>query len=703
MTNKEIQEKIYAGVLGKTIGVYMGRPVEGWDYQEIREKFNEILYYPHKSIGVPLIVADDDISGTFGFMRALEDYGYSKDISAKDIGETWLDYIIEDKTILWWGGLGRSTEHTAFLNLKNGISAPTSGSAERNGQSVAEQIGAQIFIEGFSMCFPDDPERATGLVRKAASVSHDGMALEAACHLAALDALAFSEKRMDVLLDEAFRFVKDERLKRLIFDVRNICADSSDWRTVREKLDTLYGYHLYPGSCHVAPNHAMVLAALLCGGDDFQKSVSIAASAGWDTDCNAGNVGALNGIRLGLQGIDAGADLRTEVADRLLVITSDGGEAVSDAVRETRKIVKAMCKLNGLQETASSDKRFSFEYPGSLQGFSRCPFSTAPDFIAFVDNEKNKLTIHCRGVGPGVSAEVSTPTFVEFSTAGTNYLSTASPSLYETQTVSAEVSLGADSPDQAQIQMYVVYADGEAEKKAYSPKWQIGRDVQTLTWTLPKLNGAAVLRMGFSVSSDTSFTGDVSVHYVDWSNAPEAFTQAGTLMKSIWDISPRRLQMWTSSAKGFSADMNHTFCISHPGRNGLATIGTHDWANYSVQATLIFSLHEAGGLAARCKGHRQYYAAVLRDGERAEIIAAKHGQRRCLAVCPYHYEKDTPYRVEFVCKGRNLVFKINDRVVLKVKDAENTYRDGGCGFLIDTGTMLADDFHVSSKEEWIKM
>ena len=174
-------------------------------------------------------------------------------------------------------------------------------------------------------------------------------------------------------------------------------------------------------------------------------------------------------------------------------------------------------------------------------------------------------------------------------------------------------------------------------------------------------------------------------------------------MKSIWDISPRRLQMWTSSAKGFSADMNHTFCISHPGRNGLATIGTHDWANYSVQATLIFSLHEAGGLAARCKGHRQYYAAVLRDGERAEIIAAKHGQRRCLAVCPYHYEKDTPYRVEFVCKGRNLVFKINDRVVLKVKDAENTYRDGGCGFLIDTGTMLADDFHVSSKEEWIKM
>jgi len=61
-----------------------------------------------------------DISGVL-FYRALEDNGYPTDISATDIGDTWLNYIVEDKTVLWWGGLGRSTEHTPFSALKDGI------------------------------------------------------------------------------------------------------------------------------------------------------------------------------------------------------------------------------------------------------------------------------------------------------------------------------------------------------------------------------------------------------------------------------------------------------------------------------------------------------------------------------------------------------------------------------------------------------
>ncbi len=32
-------EQTYAGVLGKLIGVYLGRAVEGWSYRNIREKF----------------------------------------------------------------------------------------------------------------------------------------------------------------------------------------------------------------------------------------------------------------------------------------------------------------------------------------------------------------------------------------------------------------------------------------------------------------------------------------------------------------------------------------------------------------------------------------------------------------------------------------------------------------------------------------
>jgi hypothetical protein len=73
------------------------------------------------------------------------------DLTPFQIGQTWLNYLIEEKTILWWGGMGNSTEHTAYLRLKNGIPAPHSGSIATNGKIVAEQIGSQIFIDGWAM------------------------------------------------------------------------------------------------------------------------------------------------------------------------------------------------------------------------------------------------------------------------------------------------------------------------------------------------------------------------------------------------------------------------------------------------------------------------------------------------------------------------------------------------------------------------
>ncbi|MCA9988938.1 MAG: ADP-ribosylglycohydrolase family protein, partial [Anaerolineales bacterium] len=120
----EYLERVYAGVLGKLIGVYLGRPFEGWSYERIMAELGEINYYVHERFGVPLIVTDDDISGTFTFLRALPDYHHSPDLTPAQIGQTWLNYLIEKRTILWWGGIGNSTEHTVYLRLKQGIPAP---------------------------------------------------------------------------------------------------------------------------------------------------------------------------------------------------------------------------------------------------------------------------------------------------------------------------------------------------------------------------------------------------------------------------------------------------------------------------------------------------------------------------------------------------------------------------------------------------
>ena len=328
--NQEIRERVYAGVLGKLIGVYLGRAVEGWSYRAIRERFGEIANFVHHEVGMPLIVPDDDLSGTFVFFRALEDHGYDPALSARQIGETWLNYIIEDKTILWWGGMSRSTEHTAWLRLRQGHAAPASGSIALNGRAMAEQIGAQIFADGWALANPGAPARAARLAREAARVSHDGIAVDCAEFLAVLEALAFEEADAGRLLEQGLGFVGNAMLRGLVSAVRDRCAAAGDWREVRDWIEREHGYHRYPGNCPMVTNHLSVLMALLLSGADFQRSLTIAASAGWDTDCNAGNVrlperraagagGAVGGggpARAGRRPVVRGQRRRRRVRDR---------------------------------------------------------------------------------------------------------------------------------------------------------------------------------------------------------------------------------------------------------------------------------------------------------------------------------------------------------------------------------------------------
>jgi ADP-ribosylglycohydrolase len=44
----DYEERVYAGVLGKIIGVYLGRPVESWTYERIMAELGEVWYYVHE-------------------------------------------------------------------------------------------------------------------------------------------------------------------------------------------------------------------------------------------------------------------------------------------------------------------------------------------------------------------------------------------------------------------------------------------------------------------------------------------------------------------------------------------------------------------------------------------------------------------------------------------------------------------------------
>jgi ADP-ribosylglycohydrolase len=303
---KNYEEQVYAGVLGKVIGVYMGRPFEGWTKARLEERFGRVDRYVHQDLNKPLVVPDDDISGTFTFIRALEDSGLYARTAEAFFGQTWMNYLVEGKTVLWWGGMGCSTEHTAYLRLKAGIPAPDSGSIAMNGRVVAEQIGAQIFIDAFGLVAPGKPKLAAELARRSAQVSHDGEAVHGALVVAAMVSAAFVQKDMRRLLDIGLSVIpKGCLIARVHRDVRAWARQDRDWRRTFDRIEKRYGYHKYGGGCHMIPNHAIMVLAWCYAPDDFLEAQTIINTSGWDTDCNAANVGSVMGVKEGLAGINA--------------------------------------------------------------------------------------------------------------------------------------------------------------------------------------------------------------------------------------------------------------------------------------------------------------------------------------------------------------------------------------------------------------
>ena len=685
---RDTQERIYAGVLGKMVGVYLGRPVEGWTYEAIQSRFGEIKQYIHEELNLPLVVTDDDLSGTFGFFRSVEDNGFSREVTAKAVGESWLNYIVEDKTILWWGGLGNSTEHTAYLNLKRGIPAPESGSTSRNGKVLSEQIGAQIFMDSFAMMCPGDPVRAARLVRESASVSHDGVALEAAAFLGALEAAAFAERDLDRLFDQNERFLQSSFLRTLVWDVRNICARTSDWRVVRAFLDERYGYAKFGGGCHIVPNHALTLASILLGGDSFSRALMIAVSAGWDTDCNAGNVGCFNGIRLGLDALTSEVDFRTPVRDRLFVVTADGGEAVSDAVCETRKIVLTAAKTVG-EAIDLPRERFAFEQRGSMQGFEACPIIPSNAEIKLENEDGSGLCVTVLG---NANTYFSTPTFFDPNASWQGYDAIGSPSLYEGQAICARFLCEKEAS--AHITPYVCFADVMGGiSKMFGETILLKRGETPLRWTIPSLGGQPVVRVGFALRPENAENGRVTLRTLDWSGAPERLSIGGSHMKNITDPAPFLARMFVSSAKNFGLSLVHTLSVSHPEENGVVTFGTRDFDDYAISALLTPHLHERCGLVIRARGHRQYYAALLSGGNTLTLLFRDATGDTVLAKTAVSYTQYEQLHMTLSAQGNRLTVKVGE-TVLSAEDAHMRYASGGAGFRVDSGTMMVDEIEL---------
>ncbi len=690
-------ERVYAGVLGKIIGVYLGRPFEGWTYERIMAELGEINYYVHDQLGAPLIVTDDDISGTFSFLRALEDYGPSADITPAQISQTWLNYIIEGRTILWWGGMGASTEHTAYLRLKSGVQAPTSGSMVLNGKVVAEQIGAQIFVDGWGMVAPGNPALAADLARRAASVSHDGEAVYGAQVIAAMEAQAFVEPDLNKLLDCGVSLIpRNSLIYKLISDIREWHAENPDWRRTRERIAERYGYDKYGGGCHVVPNHALVIAALLHGEDDFQRSLMIVNTCGWDTDCNSGNVGCLLGIKNGLAGLESGPDFRGPVVDRLYLSTADGGRAVTEAVTEAYRISSLGRALAGEEESKpKAGARYHFEVPGAVQGWMP-EVTTRPTAHASLENVEGhsrtgtrSLAVHYRGTARGVSARVATATFTPSEARDMpGYALLASPALYPGQTVRARVEAAAGNHGAAECRLYLrAYSSADEPIRIYGPHAVLAPgEEHEYEWQVPPLGGRPIESVGLEISSEVPAPGTVYVDYLSWSGEPDVMLARPAQPGDMW----RRA--WVNGVDHFHSS-GSAYRLMQDSGTGLLIQGTREWRDYRATAIIAPHLLGRAGLAVRVQGMRRYYALLLAAGSKVQLLKALDGEV-VLAEAAFSCELDVPYRLEVEARGTRLRASIDDKLLFEVEDTDRPLTGGAVALLCTEGRLDCDEVRV---------
>lgn len=693
-------ERVYAGVLGKIIGVYLGRPFEGWTYETILAQLGEINYYVHERRNVPLIITDDDIAGTFTFLRALPDHGHSRHLTPAQIGQTWLNYIIENRSILWWGGLGNSTEHTAYLRMKAGIPAPDSGSARLNGKVVSEQIGAQIFIDGWAMVAPGDPQLAADLARRAGSVSHDGEALYGAQALAAMEAAAFVEPDIQKLLDIGGQAIPaDSVIYRLIQDLRAWHAAEPDWHKTRAKIVSVYGYDTYGGNCHMVPNHALILLGLLYGEDDFQRSLMITNTSGWDTDCNSGNLGCLLGIKNGLAGLETGPDWRGPVADRLYLSSADGGRAITDAVIETYHIANMGLALAGEKPvTPKGGVRFHFEMPGSVQSFQADPSVESQGTVALRNIAghsalgQRSLAITFNALATGRVGRVSAPTFIPpeaIEMPGT-YDFEASPTLYPGQIVRARISGDEANTASVQTRLYVsIYGPSDRPTRIYGPAQSLAPGgAQIFEWRLPDTAGAPIFEIGLEIGAAQRTSGTAYLDYLTWEGAPDVVFQRPNRPGQMW----RRA--WVNGVDHYDEHWPEAFRIAQDRGRGLLIQGCREWHGYRVDAVIEPHLIQSGGLAACVQGLNRYYALLLCAEGKARLEKWRD-QRTILAEVDFVWDTGTDYAFSLSVQGSQIQGEINGHRLFDVHDLEEPLLSGAVALVCEEGRLATERVSVS--------
>ncbi len=702
---RDYMERVYAGWLGKIIGIRLGAAVEGWDYGRIREMFGELTCYPAEYKN---FAADDDSNGPLFFLRALEDKR-GETLTAQDVGEALLNYAPYEHGFFWWGGYGISTEHTAYLNLRRGIKAPASGSAETNGSTVAEQIGGQIFIDTWGLAAPGNPALAAEMAEKAASVTHGGNGVYGGMFVAAAISAAFVEKDVRSVIAKALTFIPpDCEYARVVTSVLKYHDDHprSTWRDAFGYVHDFFGYDRYPGACHIIPNAAVMILAMAYGNGDFEDTLNICNMCGWDTDCNVGNVGTIMGVLCGLKAIDTDKWIRP-IGDLCIRSGVLGDMNITDIPYGAAYIARQAYALAG-EEPPEKWRRIlgdgifdcHFEFPKSTHAMrvrSDGPVNTSHlintnedaytgerclKFFATRLREEQELFLYRKTY------------YWKDDFSDSRYDPAFSPILYPGQTVTGYLKV----PDYGSATWGRAYArDTRRNVTVYGEKVRLlpGTDWEKLSVTIPPMAGGLIDEAGFSLSTpddkvkkgyqlvvladDLSFTGMADYSLEFRNETAEVWSARHTDITQI------------SRMKG-SASLEDGMLRITCEDEGEWYTGLSEWRDLSAAFTMIREAGPCQEALVRVQGAIRCYAVGL-DGDEIRIRKNDNGYvTLAKAPCPMPYGEK--FTLTVTVRGDTITARCG-AVTLSCRDEDRPYLRGAVGVAVrDRSAALIESIRV---------
>lgn len=705
---REYIEKIYAGWLGKIIGIRMGAPIEGFSYEQIKNIYGRPDGYPVDYKGKEF-AADDDSNGPLFFLRALEDCGKGSDMEAQDVADALLNYAPFEHGFFWWGGYGVSTEHTAYLNLRNKIPAPRSGSIRQNGRVTAEQIGGQIFIDTWGLVTPGNPDQAAALAKKAASVTHDGNGVYGGIFVAACISYAFIEQDIYKIIEKGLSYLPEDCEYACV--VRAVLAyheaHGTDWEACYRFIFDNYGYDKYQGVCHIIPNIAVMILALAYGNGDFTDTLNICNWCGWDTDCNVGNLGTLMGVRGGIEVIDY-QKWRRPINDFLACSSVVGSLNIMDLPYAACYIAKQAADLRGEElpepyRTICEERMDSchFEYSGSTHAIRvrsehlhtsdiypelACTLQNT-DESAATGSRSLKVTAHAMQGGENLFVYKKTYYGPE-DFHDSRYDPAFSPVAYPGQTIHVSVML----PEYGKDILVSLYAKDRHTQNMYQgEKIELPKGTWVnLSYQIPKLDGGLIEEIGVCIHVKASRGEGTTIVllmddlYVDGS--PCYGIRVTEEKEELWTIIHREISQFTRLKGLFylEDDMLHLSC----GDFGEAYTGKYDWADYQAEFVIVPVAGEKHLVNVRVQGAGRSYAAAFLPEGRIGILKNENGYR-VLASTDFLWKLGEEYRITVQVKHDIISVAVDGQKLLSYKDAAHPYWKGAIGIGVLEGSHIS--------------